>query len=75
MNELADSREERRRHIDITLRDNTEWVETVNAKWNALVGADLKRTHDAITKFQPPSYRPKVFGPSDASERIAKIID
>ena len=59
----------------ITLRDNTEWVETINAKWNVLVGADAKKIHDAITKFQPPSYRPKIFGPSGASERIAKIID
>ncbi len=59
----------------ITLRDNTEWIETVNAKWNVLVGADRKKIHDAITNFQPPSYRPKVFGPSGASERIAKIID
>jgi UDP-N-acetylglucosamine 2-epimerase (non-hydrolysing) len=59
----------------ITLRDNTEWVETINAKWNVLVGADGKKIHDAIAKFQPPSYRPKIFGPSGASERIAKIID
>jgi UDP-GlcNAc3NAcA epimerase len=59
----------------ITLRDNTEWIETINARWNVLVGADPKKIHDAIAKFQPPNYRPKIFGPSGASERIAKIID
>ena len=59
----------------ITLRDNTEWVETVNAKWNVLVGADPRRIREEIANFQPPTYRPKVFGPPGASERIAKIID
>jgi UDP-N-acetylglucosamine 2-epimerase (non-hydrolysing) len=59
----------------ITLRDNTEWVETVNAKWNVLVGADPRKIREAIAGFQPPSYRPKIFGPSGASERISKIID
>jgi UDP-N-acetylglucosamine 2-epimerase (non-hydrolysing) len=59
----------------ITLRDTTEWVETINAKWNVLVGADPKRILHAIKTFSPPDYRPKVFGPRGASERIAKIID
>jgi len=40
-----------------------------------LFEADPKNTHNAITKFQPPSYRPKVFGPSGVSMRVAKIID
>jgi len=59
----------------ITLRDTTEWVETVNGKWNTLVGADQKRILEAISKFKPPEYRPKVFGPAGASGRIADIID
>ena len=59
----------------ITLRDTTEWVETVNAKWNMLVGADPKKIHEAILHFNPPKYRPQVFGPVGASERIAKTID
>jgi UDP-N-acetylglucosamine 2-epimerase (non-hydrolysing) len=59
----------------ITLRDTTEWVETVNAKWNVLVGADPGKIQDAIKNFSPPRYRPKIFGPPGASTRIAKIID
>jgi UDP-N-acetylglucosamine 2-epimerase (non-hydrolysing) len=59
----------------ITLRDTTEWVETVNAKWNVLTGADPRKILDAIKGFSPPRYRPKVFGPKGASGRIARIID
>ena len=59
----------------ITLRDTTEWVETVNAKWNVLVGADPRRIREAIAGFSPPSYRPKIFGPAGASARIAEAID
>jgi UDP-GlcNAc3NAcA epimerase len=59
----------------ITLRDTTEWVETVTANWNILVGADQTNIQDAIKNFSPPKYRPKIFGPSGASERIARIID
>lgn len=59
----------------ITTRDTTEWIETINAKWNVLVGADAKRILSAIQSFQPPRYRPKIFGPLGASERIAHVID
>jgi UDP-N-acetylglucosamine 2-epimerase (non-hydrolysing) len=59
----------------ITLRDTTEWVETVMANWNVLVGADQTKIQDAIKNFSPPKYRPKIFGPPGASARIAKIID
>jgi UDP-GlcNAc3NAcA epimerase len=59
----------------ITLRDTTEWVETVTANWNILVGADQTKIQDAIRNFFPPRYRPKIFGPSGASARIAKIVD
>jgi len=59
----------------VTLRDTTEWVETVNAKWNVLVGADQKKIEEAIRSFAPPKYRPKIFGPAGASARIAKIVD
>lgn len=32
----------------ITLRENTEWVETVDAGWNVLVGADRKKILEMI---------------------------
>lgn len=59
----------------ITLRDTTEWVETVNAGWNKLVDADPRKIKEAISGFVPPQYRPKVFGQPGASARIADIMD
>jgi len=59
----------------ITLRETTEWVETVNEKWNTLVGADPERILQAIAHFEPSGYRRKIFGPPGASGRIAKLID
>ena len=59
----------------ITLRETTEWVETVNENWNVLVEADPERIGRAISDFQPSGYRKKIFGPPGASARIAKIVD
>ncbi|PMB78309.1 MAG: UDP-N-acetylglucosamine 2-epimerase (non-hydrolyzing), partial [Fervidicoccus fontis] len=37
----------------ITLRDETEWVETVNFGWNRLVGTDCDRTVSAVASISP----------------------
>jgi UDP-GlcNAc3NAcA epimerase len=34
----------------VTLRDETEWIETVEAGWNKLVGANLERIINAVNK-------------------------
>ena len=59
----------------ITLRETTEWVDTINANWNILVGADPARITNAIASFDPTGYRKKIFGPPGASARIANLID
>ncbi|MBN1677096.1 MAG: UDP-N-acetylglucosamine 2-epimerase (non-hydrolyzing) [Candidatus Thermoplasmatota archaeon] len=59
----------------ITLRETTEWTETVDVGWNRLVGADPEKIKEAISNFAPPHYRPRVFGHPGASERIAGIMD
>jgi UDP-N-acetylglucosamine 2-epimerase (non-hydrolysing) len=58
----------------ITLRENTEWVETVEDGWNVLVGADKERILHEILSFSPRSQRRDVFGLPGASRRIAEII-
>ncbi|HEX7391323.1 MAG TPA: UDP-N-acetylglucosamine 2-epimerase (non-hydrolyzing) [Thermoplasmata archaeon] len=61
--------------VCITLRDTTEWVETVDAGWNMLVGSDPEKIKEAVSSFVPPHYRPKIFGHQGASARIADLID
>jgi UDP-GlcNAc3NAcA epimerase len=58
----------------ITLRDNTEWTETVAAGWNVLVGADSQRIAEAMRNFRPKAARPNLFGDAHASEKIAALL-
>jgi UDP-N-acetylglucosamine 2-epimerase len=59
----------------LTLRDETEWTETVEAGWNKLVGTDPERVLDAWFSFAPPAERPHIFGDGTAGQRIAQILD
>ena len=58
----------------ITLRDNTEWVETVEDGWNVLVGADEEKIVKGVNQFEPGNKQRNVFGEGDASEKITEII-
>jgi UDP-N-acetylglucosamine 2-epimerase len=59
----------------VTLRENTEWVETVEAGWNILAGADRERIGRAIRCFQPPTTRPPLYGDGHAAEKIVEILE
>jgi UDP-GlcNAc3NAcA epimerase len=58
----------------VTLRDSTEWTETVEAGWNVLVGADVKKISEAMRTFRPKGKRPDLFGDGHAAEKIAGLI-
>lgn len=58
----------------LTLRTNTEWWETVDAGWNALVGNDTETIVTMSRSFAPPRERPELFGDGRAAERIAELI-
>ena len=58
----------------ITLRDETEWVETVQTGWNILVGADKERIIRAVKTFIPPLSRPTVYGEKNTAQRIVKLL-
>lgn len=58
----------------ITLRETTEWVETVEDGWNVLVGANKENILKMANGFEPKGKQRNVFGDGRASERIVEII-
>jgi len=58
----------------ITLRDETEWIETVEDGWNVLVGADREEILRAIAEFNPSGTQNKSFGDGRAAERIVDVL-
>ncbi len=58
----------------ITLRNETEWVETVEDGWNILVGNDRDKILNAVAQFSPPRAQRHVFGRGDAGTRIAATL-
>jgi UDP-N-acetylglucosamine 2-epimerase len=58
----------------VTLRDETEWVETVKAGWNVVVGVDYKKIVDAACSFKCSDHRPDIYGDGRAAERIVSLI-
>jgi UDP-N-acetylglucosamine 2-epimerase (non-hydrolysing) len=59
----------------ITLRENTEWVETVTDGWNTLVGSNPQKIVDAANNFNPIKKQRNYFGKGDASKKIRNILD
>lgn len=58
----------------ITLRTETEWVETVEEKWNLLLEPTSKGLARKICDFAPPSTQKDVFG-SDVTDKMIHIIN
>ena len=57
----------------VTLRENTEWVETLEDSWNVLVGTDADRIVAAAARGCGGRHAAR-FGDGRAAERIATII-
>lgn len=58
----------------ITLRDTTEWTETIEDGWNVLVGSNKEKILDAVNNFEPSKSQRNVFGDGEASSKIAEIL-
>jgi UDP-N-acetylglucosamine 2-epimerase len=56
----------------ITMREETEWIETVSTGWNTCVGANAERFREALRKPRPAT-RPPIFGDGNAAQRIAAL--
>jgi UDP-N-acetylglucosamine 2-epimerase len=59
----------------LTLRSNTEWVETVDTGWNVLVDDDAGAIADGLRAFRPSAPRPDVFGDGHTARRIADVVE
>jgi UDP-GlcNAc3NAcA epimerase len=57
----------------VTLRDRTEWVETVEAGWNVVVDLDRDAALAALERT-PPRERPELYGGGHAAERVRDVV-
>jgi UDP-GlcNAc3NAcA epimerase len=61
----------------LTLRGETEWMETIKSGWNKLVGTESKRIVQGIKDLENRRFfkrRKKKFGGGRASEKIVQIL-
>jgi UDP-N-acetylglucosamine 2-epimerase len=58
----------------VTLRDTTEWRETIEAGANMLVPIDPDVIASVIGSARMPAERPQLYGDGHASERIAEVL-
>jgi UDP-GlcNAc3NAcA epimerase len=56
----------------VTLREDTEWPETVEVGWNALVGSRRQAIIDAVGLPKPQPLQRNLFGEGDAAVRIVQ---
>lgn len=59
----------------VTLRDTTEWVETVDAGWNVLVDLDADAALAALDRPRAAGERPDLYGAGHAAERVRDVLD
>ena len=58
----------------VTLRGETEWVETVNAGWNTLAGCDAGRIIRSVRSFAIPATRPPLYGDGSVAAKCVALL-
>jgi UDP-N-acetylglucosamine 2-epimerase len=59
----------------ITLREETEWVETVEAGWNALAGVEPGKIEKCVRSIEPPAHHPTLYGNGEVSDRCVSLLE
>lgn len=58
----------------ITLREETEWIETLENGWNILVGARKEEIIEAANNVEPEETQHKHFGDGNTGRKIVKML-
>lgn len=58
----------------ITLRDETEWTETVESGWNTLAGTEPEKILSAIQQLHKPSRYPAFYGDGHSAQQMLKAL-
>jgi len=58
----------------VTLRNETEWMETVESGWNILAGTDAESIANAVVGARKPSRWRNHYGDGDAAGRILDVL-
>jgi UDP-N-acetylglucosamine 2-epimerase len=58
----------------ITLRETTEWIETVESGWNVLTGLDQEAVFQALERPVGNTERAAVYGDGHAGKRICEFV-
>jgi UDP-GlcNAc3NAcA epimerase len=59
----------------VTVRAETEWVETVDAGWNCLTGADSRAIVAALRGFRPTAPRPALYADGCSADDIVSRLE
>src|SRR5215813_1842244 len=59
----------------VTLREDTEWVETIEVGWNILVGSDTDKITQAVRSFTPNGRPPELYGDGFAAEKCVSLLN
>jgi UDP-GlcNAc3NAcA epimerase len=58
----------------ITLRQETEWIETVESGWNVLAGGTTNEIIHAILNYKAPGKHPALYGDGQAGRKIVDYL-
>lgn len=59
----------------VTLRETTEWVETVSAGWNTLAGSDAARIVEAVNRLTPGFDHQVLYGDGQTAARCVASLE